>query len=757
MHKNLKKFDLLYNQIIQEKRANIFTKIMTDQRYLQDDFRQVWNGSGFKKLLYALDIAIGNGSKSKVVIKDLPELNVNKMLDLKSQSYEDLPAGTVARQNAGLRLTYDILPEYKYPLLKILINRDENTNSNNSNFGMFLNYFNQLIITAQQGLQNKFRKRILNIQTDIKLEIIAVPAGKDNQDFTTNKKHSHLSQSSFTCTIFLWFDAQKFKNELRENLKNTLDDSSKNANADTDSNDKSSQINLDNFAARQKEIQSINVNNTKIRLGKQDITITRINDGTLTNLYNGLKNNNLDRVLYKMGANALGLNKIFGIGGKDQNGEKPDKIRVNQHFWHSLFNVADLNNPYANVLSKVELQQWLYKDKYDKSSVNSDKNHSANFAIQMRKPFSQTLLKIGKSDPGPLTGDLSNTKIWRIQEVVGRTIWPSNADPSEIKKYLNPNNINQNNSKKLTCRWQYYIDNTRSLYAEYRVAIELTAFYNILKNIEDLLSQFKTSIDQLQNNNITSSDIHNLNIIIGPTKKHPDYLIAHQSAVVPNAQQSTYNKVQNILSILQTSNILAFLKELGDNSTNISKRGISSHIKKYNCLYQLLINNVYKIRAINDSSINYENWKLNNLFSAWWQNYYKQSINKKTSNYDFVSQKNLYTNNNKAPTNYLPTNAKHGFAAFKDVDNTAAEYFNNVILSKADPFTLNNQSLDEFFAAYIKNLLNNYQESKLKEYINVFHQFNNIIKNINLYIPDTLSNKQDEIIRAASQYIISKK
>jgi len=103
-----------------------------------------------------------------------------------------------------------------------------------------------------------------------------------------------------------------------------------------------------------------------------------------------------------------------------------------------------------------------------------------------------------------------------------------------------------------------------------------------------------------------------------------------------------------------------------------------------------LINNVYKIRAINDSSINYENWKLNNLFSAWWQNYYKQSINKKTSNYDFVSQKNLYTNNNKAPTNYLPTNAKHGFAAFKDVDNTAAEYFNNVILSKADPFTLNN-------------------------------------------------------------------
>jgi len=30
-----------------------------------------------------------------------------------------------------------------------------------------------------------------------------------------------------------------------------------------------------------------------------------------------------------MGANALGLNKIFGIGGKDQNGEKPDKIRVN--------------------------------------------------------------------------------------------------------------------------------------------------------------------------------------------------------------------------------------------------------------------------------------------------------------------------------------------------------------------------------------------------------------------------------------------
>jgi len=72
--------------------------------------------------------------------------------------------------------------------------------------------------------------------------------------------------------------------------------------------------------------------------------------------------------------------------------------------------------------------------------------------------------------------------------VVGRTIWPSNADPSEIKKYLNPNNINQNNSKKLTCRWQYYIDNTRSLYAEYRVAIELTAFYNILKNIEDLLS-----------------------------------------------------------------------------------------------------------------------------------------------------------------------------------------------------------------------------------------------------------------------------
>lgn len=455
MDYELENFNILCESILNQKKHGFLHNLRPfarKYRYIEQDFLDIWYKSGFKKLQYALD-----GANFKF---DFTQIQV-------PNGQRDIYEGT---DRPGVFLRYKIAQkDQKYVLTELLKRLKQN--SEKDDLAQWRTYLQNELQSTDKNKQ-KFH---LNMQ----LQVIARIIPKSGQSFQ-NKKAEQVTQynsAGFKGNIYIWFDLQKYKNEISSKLAQQealSKDLTYNGQIfqQTQSQQDDEEDQLANIHLTKKEYDKICIANFEMNIKDSE------KEGLL-GLASHLVTGDIGDVI---GTKVTtGFNRLRGVGKQKDTSEDPDFIRKK----YTLFNVG---KPFIQVISTVTLKNWLYNAEEDPErkymGVNDKKTNESSLS---KYPFQ--LRKIKESANPNSDFDLNTSPCWCI----GSNPYNKWNNYHITKKWLQDKNID---SHEITFRFQAWIKNEDGYYFEYRFVLNLNDYYHKQQKLEDL----RVALDTLERN-----------------------------------------------------------------------------------------------------------------------------------------------------------------------------------------------------------------------------------------------------------------
>lgn len=442
MDYKLEQFDLLYQSLLNQKKHGFLHNLRPfarKKRYVEQDFLDLWYKSGFKKMQYAFQGANFNFKFEQIEVPN---------------GQRDIYQGT---DRPGVFLRYKIDPNDQKYVLQQLLDRLKN-NSDKDDLAQWRTFLeNELAVSS---------KNKIKFHLNMELQIIARIIPKSGQSFQ-NKKADQISQfnsGGFKGNIYIWFDLQKYKDEISAKLaqqealaKDIVYNTQINQQQQNTEDDESANIHL-----TKKEYDKICIANFQMIIkDSQKEGIVGIAKKVIQGDIGDYVGNQV----------VTGFNRLRGVGNQKDSSQHPDIIRKKS----ALF---DVDKPYVECVSTVTLKDWLYNiEENPERKYMGSNDKKTNESSLSKYPFE--LSKIKEAANPNLDYDLNTSPCWSAgaQSV---DIWRSYPI---TKSWLYDPNIAKH---EITFRFQSWIKNEDGYYFEYRFILNLETYYTKRKNIESL-------------------------------------------------------------------------------------------------------------------------------------------------------------------------------------------------------------------------------------------------------------------------------
>lgn len=453
MDYKLTQFDILCQQILNQKKHGFLHNLRPfarKRRYIQEDFLDLWYKSGFKKLQYALTGADFNFNFTQI---DVPN------------GERDIYQGT---DRPGIILRYKInANDQQYVIEQLLYRLKEN--SPKDDMAQWRTY---LQLQLQDAIKSKTKFHL-----NMELQVIGRIIPKSGQSFQ-NKKAEQISQfnsGGFKGNIYIWFDLQKYKDEISARLKEQGEKQKEHV-----YNPVTQQI---DYEPQNTDDETENIHLTakqqdKIKIASFQMIIKDSDKEGLVGIAKRFVQGDINE--YLGNSIVAGINRIRGIGKQKDNSQDPDIIKRKS----TLF---DLSKPFVQVISTVTLQDWLYNasESPERKYMGSN-DKKTNESSLSKYPFEYSKLKEAANPQNDF--DLNSSSCWSAGTQVDK--WHKVAID---KAWLQDTSITQH---FLSFRFQSWIKSQDGYYFEYRFILNIQPYYIARRNTTGTPITFKTWLQQ---------------------------------------------------------------------------------------------------------------------------------------------------------------------------------------------------------------------------------------------------------------------
>lgn len=454
MDYKLEQFDLLYQSILNQKKHGFLHNLRPfarKKRYVEQDFLDLWHKSGFPKLKYAFQGADLNFKYEQIEVPN---------------GQRDIYQGT---DRPGVFLRYKIDPSDQKYLLQELLDRLQN-NSDKDDLAQWRTFLENELAAAN--------KNKVKFHLNMELQIIARIIPKSGQSFQSKKADqiSQFNSGGFKGNVYIWFDLQKYKNEISAKLAQQE--------AIAKSTVYNYQINQQQqVSTSDDDDQSLNIHLTKKEYDKICIANFEmiIKDSQKEGLVGIAKKVIQGDIGDYLGNQVVtGFNRLRGTGKQKDSSEDPDIIRKKS----SLF---DVDKPYIECVSTVTLKDWLYNiEENPERKYMGSNDKKTNESSLSKYPFE--LSKIKQAANPNLDYDLNTSPCWAAgaQTTNNWYNYPiTKAWLQDLKR----------DSHEISFRFQAWIKNEDGYYFEYRFVLNLNGYY---KRKSDLIGHKKYKDDLIK-------------------------------------------------------------------------------------------------------------------------------------------------------------------------------------------------------------------------------------------------------------------
>lgn len=445
MKHSLEEFNILCEQLqskfLTQKKHGFLHNLRPFARkkvYLEEDFMELWNTSAFKKMKYAFQGA-----------------NLKFKFNQKPIDVQDVYVGTA---RPGLLVKYKVDQSYqKYLITELLFRLKENADND------FLTSWRAFI---QSDIQTK------NFSLPMEIHVISQVIPKPNQSFQNDKNIQihQFNHAGYDGNIYIWFDFQKYKKELSSKVASYEDQIALDK-LIKQQQEKSQQVTLNPHD--QEDIHLTDPLYDKIKIGTFKISIKDSDKQGAIGLAKHFAAGDIANVISLKVAKPF--NRLRGKGDMKDKSEDPDFIR-------KRIGLYDTSKPFVECISNVILENWLYNLAEDpqKKHLGSSVKKTGITAI-VKLPFD--LKKIKRTGDPLLSDDLYTNQCWSAGEQQSAFKWDRKP---VTKEWLKNTSFDKH---ILVLKFQSWVKAEQGYYFEYRININLTDYYTLAIDIENLKTE----------------------------------------------------------------------------------------------------------------------------------------------------------------------------------------------------------------------------------------------------------------------------